>query len=215
MAYPIQFIVDIFSPSKTHEDLSKNSYDARGALIMDVALSILVLVTAGCALGHVGYLANLSEIAAISMTAAASGVILVDMVLFTLRKANSETVEDEPTEPQPATKTPRARIELPQQIASNPDQNENPDPLSEEEQSSKVDSTIPPMTQTTQTTNLHIAAALIFLSFQAAQMQKTNAAEALTLIHGASDSVLSSVVKESNFSLPIDDSAAIYRTETE
>lgn len=115
MAYPIKFISDICSPSKAHEDLSKNSENAIGALIMDLALSILVLTAGGCALGQVGYLANLSQTASISMIAAASGVIVIDLVLFTLKKANPDTpIEEIHIEPQPApVRQPRAPIEVP------------------------------------------------------------------------------------------------------
>ncbi len=100
MTYPIIFIKDIFAPSKAHEDLSKNSYEDQGALITDMVVAILMMTTAGCALGHVGYLANLSEITSISMTVAAGTVIVVDWVLFTFKKYNPDTPSDElPIEP--------------------------------------------------------------------------------------------------------------------
>ncbi len=105
MTYPIIFIKDIFAPSKAREDLSKNSDDSLGGLITDMVVAILMMTTAGCALGHVGYLANLSEITSISMTVAAGTIIVVDWTLFTFKKYNPDTLSDELLieTPQPAS----------------------------------------------------------------------------------------------------------------
>lgn len=95
MTYPINFLIEVFSPSKMHEDLSKPSNDAKGALITDMVIALFVIAIGGFAFGQVGHLATLPEVASVIMMSAGTALIAVDWVLFAVTKVNPETVEEQ------------------------------------------------------------------------------------------------------------------------
>lgn len=84
-----------------------------------MAIALLVIAIGGFAMGHIGHLATLPEVASVTMVSAGSALIAVDWTIFAVTQVNSDTVEEQNVInplPKPPRKSLRPPVELPKNI---------------------------------------------------------------------------------------------------